>query len=132
MNHTINKERTKLTITIDADEREMLRRMDREGPDSIQSDKAMHEFFEPLIANSELEWINPADTGDLTDAPMLGILGESRRDDATPRGYQGPKIYCGTGMIQPILERFGFADYQVVSVLETLRDRGEVIFSNQW
>ena len=27
-----------------------------------------------LIANSELEWVNPEETGDLTSAPMLGVV----------------------------------------------------------
>jgi hypothetical protein len=115
MTHTINKERTKLVITIDADEREMLRRMDREGPDSIQSDKAMLEFFEPLIANTELEWIDPSETGDLTEAPLLCIFNEVNRD-GNGRGF----------------ERWGYEPYQVISVLETLRDKGECVFSNQW
>lgn len=96
--------------------------------ENIGSDIAMFDFLGPLTCNSELEWINPADTGDLTDAPMLGILGSAVRDDETPRGYNGPKIYVGPGLVQPILERWAFMDYQVRSVLEDLRDNGECVF----
>ena len=34
------------------------------------------EILEQMLANSELDWVSPIDTGDLTDAPMLGIRDE--------------------------------------------------------
>lgn len=107
MKHTITQDRKTLTITIDEKEREELHRLE----ELIHQDSTMLDFLEPLTTNSELEWINPADTGDLTSAPMLGIRffnNETRQDT--------------------ILERWAFMDYQVRSVLEDLRDNGSVTF----
>lgn len=105
MRHTISPDRQTLTITVDHAERAELSAWD--NPDKgIQSDAAMHDFLEPLICNSELDWINPEETSDLTDAPILGT-----RDD------QGE-----------VTERWAFMDYQVRSVLEELRDKGTVNF----
>jgi hypothetical protein len=105
MNYKISKDWRTLTITADRMERKLLREgWDNPGVTNIDSDKAMYEFLEPLVSNSELEWINPVDTGDSTSAPMLGILGDD------------------------IIARFAFMDYQVRSVLEDLRDTGKVVF----
>jgi hypothetical protein len=49
-----------------------------------------------LVGNCELEWLDPADTGDLTDAPMIGI---AERDDS--------------GEVIGIVARWAFMDYQV-------------------
>lgn len=115
MNHKISEDRRTLTISVDEKERQELRDWpeDQAGMsnENLQSDMAMTDFLEPLTCNSDLEWINPADTGDLTDAPMLGIYERSER-----------------ARNDRILERWGFMDYQVRSVLEDLRDKGEVVF----
>ena len=69
----------------------------------------MADILEPITCNSELEWTSSEHTGDLTDAPMLGIL---QHGDGDP----------------VIVERWAFMDYQVRSVLEDLRDKGEAVF----
>ena len=102
MKYKISKDRKKLTLTVDLLEIDLLKRLGEE----INSDRAMYDWFEALVCNSELEWINPADTGDLTDAPMLGIWQDDRMS----------------------VERWAFMDYQVRSVLADLRDKGEVVF----
>lgn len=124
MTHQISPDRKTLTILFTEKERQNL----RELGELIHQDATMHDCLEGLTCNSELEWISPADTGDLTSAPMLGILGDEQRDDATPGGYRGTKVSTGPGMIQPILERWAFMDYQVRSVLEDLRDTGKAVF----
>lgn len=125
MTHKISDDRKTLTISVDETERQELRDIQQCGGD-CQCDVSMYDFLEPIVCNSELEWINPADTGDLTDAPMLGIYGEEKpfeHEDATiPHRISGPNL------IQPILERWAFMDYQVRSVLEDLRDKGEAVF----
>ena len=100
-----------LIITVDAEERETL----REWKDSLKhsynsevypafdSDETRCDFFEDFIANSEWEWIAPEENGDLTDAPILGDIGEPDR-------------------------RYGFMDYQIDSVLGRLLETGECIF----
>jgi len=102
MKYEISKDRKTLTLTVDLLEIDLLKRLGEE----IDTDKAMYDWFESLVCNSELEWINPEDTGDLTSAPMLGIW----RDDNMS------------------VERWAFMDYQVRSVLADLRDKGEVVF----
>jgi hypothetical protein len=101
MKYTISNDKKTLTIKTQFGERALLRKLDE-----IQSDKAMIEFFEHLTCNSELEWIDAADTGDLTDAPMLGTTDESGK----------------------VLSRWALMDYQVRGPLEDLRDTGKAVF----
>lgn len=63
-----------LLIKVEEDERKQLQEDHQNDPD-FQSDKYMHEFLEPLTCNSVLDWVDPGEIGDLTDAPMLGIRG---------------------------------------------------------
>jgi hypothetical protein len=97
----------------------------------------MYEFLEPLVSNSELEWINPVDTGDSTSAPMLGILGDEMTSEEIRNN--GIEFYGLIGCDphndghnfawwKHIIARFAFMDYQVRSVLEDLRDTGKVVF----
>ena len=132
MNHTISKDRKTLTIHADAAERQELADIETCGG-HIACDVSMHDFLEPITCNSELEWLPEGATGDLTSAPMLGILGDDQmRMQGVPPS--GPYGIIETGFnghadtFQPILERWAFMDYQVRSVLEDLRDRGEAVF----
>lgn len=106
MKYKISDDRKTLTVTVDAGERKLLRKLTKET--GIQSDEAMLDWFAVLISNADLEWINPSETGDLTSAPMLGI----RNDQQPPE----------------VIERWAFMDYQVRSVLEDLRDKGNAVF----
>lgn len=124
MKYKISPDRKTLTISADELERTELREL---GED-VHQDRTMHDWLEPLVCNSELEWIDPSETGDLTSAPILGVLGEERRDDRSPRGYRLPRRITGLGMMRPILSRWAFLGYQVRSVLEDLRDKGECVF----
>lgn len=118
MKAELSPDRKVLTIRIDEQEQEELRRWPEEragfSNENICSDLAMCDFFERLTCNSEFDWVNPVDAheqfGDLTDAPMLGIMGVS--DETRSNG----------GCV--IVERWAFIDYMVVSVLEQLRDHG--------
>lgn len=125
MNHSISPDRKRLTITVDESEREQLRNWAEEragfSDENFQSDAAMQNFLEPIVCNSELQWINPADTGDLTDAPMLGIVeGQDREsyNDTQDRESYTPQV----------IERWAYMNYQVRSPLEDLRDTGECVF----
>lgn len=117
---------TQLTLWIDEDEKAELKAMKDDDPQHFQSDDAMYDFFESLIANSELSWIDPSDTGDLTSAPILGILDyENHRPEKT-----GPFGAVDTGMNEyaPIIHRWGFMEYQVASPLEHLLATGKCHF----
>jgi hypothetical protein len=106
MKYEITDDRKKLTLTIDPEEQAALQLTRTEEPDDWGTTTLETDFLEPLICNSELEWIDPADTGDLTDAPMLGICDEEEN----------------------ILERWAFMDYQVRSFLDDLADHGKATF----
>lgn len=106
MKYKFNPDRSKLIISANESERALLREIPEE---EIQSDVMLWDFLEQLVCNSELDWIRPEETGDLTDAPLLGIREESGA-----------------------IERWGFEPYCLRSPLIDLRDSGEVVFSNQW
>lgn len=108
MKYQISPDRSKLTITADDKERAQLEAME---PRELQSDQQMQFYFENMLCNSELAWIRPEETGDLTDAPMLGFYGDFCSNEA-----------------DKVKSRWAFMDYQVRSVLEDLRDKSEVIF----
>jgi hypothetical protein len=133
MHYTINETRSRLTIHADPDDRARLAEIKADDPDEWGTIKCEGEILEPLICNSELEWINPADTGDLTDAPMLGIIGG---DEETTRERKGP---CGAvqwgsdeegALYAPILERWAFMSYEVRSFCDDLLTTGEAVFIN--
>lgn len=131
MNYTFNHDRTRLTIHADADERVGFAEMKADNPEDWGSYQTEIAILEPLICNSELNWINPTDTGDLTDAPMIGITGGD--DDATRerKGTYGA-IHGGSDVggefYYPILERWAYMDYQVRSFCDDLLETGEAVF----
>jgi len=110
MNHSISSQRNILTLTVDKQEQLDLisvRSMDAEEMPGMEwgSDSQLYYWFEDLIANSELEWIDPSETGDLTSAPMLGIRGD------------GDAIY----------ERWAYMIYETHYILDDLIEKGSVI-----
>ena len=64
------------------------------------------EALEPLICNSELDWVAPEDIGALTSAPILGIRNPAGEVDAA----------------------WGFMDYAVRSFVDDLINTGKAIF----
>lgn len=90
-------------------------------------------ILEPLIANSELEWIPEWVTGDLTSAPMLGVLGEPQAGGNGPLGaVLAGRWEDASGVIQgffsPVTHRWAWMHYQVRSFLDDLADSGECIW----
>ena len=63
------------------------------------------EALESLLANSDLDWIQPDEIGALTDAPILGF-----REDGN------------------VIAAWGFMDYQVQSFVDDLIEKGEAVF----
>lgn len=128
MNYEISEDRLTLTITASDEER---RAMQEEPPrDEVEA-------LESLVANSELQWISPADTGDLTNAPILGILGEEGIKDITvflPNFglIETGRDERGNVHAQPILERWGFEPYQIRLMTEDLIEKGSVTLRAQW
>jgi hypothetical protein len=124
---------TPATLTLEADEAERaeLRAAMDERPEHFGTLDHEAEFMESLIANSELEWINPEDTGDLTGAPMLGIYGPECQESELPADRIGA-LECGRdsfrGFYQPILQRWAFMDYAIRSFLADLMNTGKAVF----
>jgi hypothetical protein len=98
MHYDIADNRKSLTFSVTQAERKAIRGLGHKA----DTDQALYDFFSDI----DLEWIDPAETGDLTSAPMLGL-----RDDA-----------------RQVSERWAFMDYQVRSVLGDLRDYGRAVF----
>ena len=76
--------------------------------------EAETDALEWLLCNSELSWVSAVDTGDLTEAPLLGIVD-----------------YGPDGSVK-VLERWGYEPYQVKSFLHDLMLDGETTFSDNW
>jgi len=132
MNYKISTDKNTLTIFFDEQERANLRELETDGRNGIVTDAAMFDCLEPLICNSELQWVNPDDTGDLTSAPMLGIMGEEGVKGVTVFAENFGLIVTGfdgkNTMAAPIIARWAFMDYAVRSPLEDLRDTGKAVF----
>jgi len=101
----------------------------------FNSTSVLYDVFENMIGNSELDWINPQDTGDLTDAPMLGILGEEGILQHTVFLENYGLVETGSDnywkMVRPILNRWAFMDYQVRTPLQDLAEKGQVVFISE-
>ena len=129
----------KLIIRVDRARRRELRRLRRgkDTKDDFNSDRMLQEFLEPLLGNSELEWIDASETGDLTSAPILGIFGSEQTSDKGPYGVRHvgrwpERMGKPVDWYQPIQFRWGYAPYQVRSPLTDLADDGEVTFRSHW
>ena len=112
------REGLNLIIMVDAEEREALLDQRAADPGAFEWDTFMYGYFEDLIANSDLEWIEPETAlrfcGDITDAPMLGIW-EHEREECQCDGCVN-------------LQRWAFMDYQIYSVQGRLADVGRAVF----
>lgn len=125
MQYSINNERNALTLKCNTETRERLRELLQEGGFTRQHE---YEMLEGLISNSDLNWIDPSDTGDMTDAPLLGIVG----DDVRPQDREAHPPCYGWLQYAPILERWGYPHYALRSFLQDLMEAGEATFINHW
>jgi hypothetical protein len=77
-----------------------------DGSDAFSTERSLYEIFEWLTCNSEYEFVQADETGDLTAAPLLGI-----------RDEQGN-----------IVQRWGFMDYQLRGPQDDLAEAGRCRF----
>jgi len=120
-----------LKITADEQGKAELQEMKNERPD-FDSDAVMYDVLETVVANSELNWIQPEWVGALTDAPMLGVLSQERPlkigEDAYRRSLAGH--WDDKTWVQDVTKAWAFMDYQVRSVQQDLLEKGEAIFQS--
>lgn len=135
MKHTIHTATGNLIITADESEREQLRALRTENGGHFTSNDESDQL-ENLLGNSELQWLDPAATGDLTSAPMLGITyagkdGDGLRERSLPPHRFG-EINVGAdeegGFFAAISHRWAFMKYQIHSFLDDLADKGECVW----
>lgn len=96
-----------LIITADSSDRAKLRKLRRELKVCCLNDLET-QALEPLICNSELDWIAPEDIGALTDAPILGLRDESGKVTAA----------------------WGYMDYCLRSFVDDLINNGKAVFTS--
>jgi hypothetical protein len=122
-----------LRLVADSVARQTLKEMKEEQPD-FDSDAVMYDVLEGIVANSELEWIQPEWVGALTSAPMLGITGEPRPMKEGERGGVGMGSVNVVGnwdnqtWVSDVLKAWAFMNYQVTSPQQELLEKGEAIF----
>lgn len=133
LDYQISPDRRTLSILADAPARAALRELRDEDPDAFGSDAMMHEVFEQLTCNSELEWIRPETCYDLTEAPILGILGTEEDAAKVPvwqwDAYNANRNGSGIQYDRPVMERFGYLSYALRSPLDDLLNKGEAVFT---
>jgi uncharacterized OB-fold protein len=78
--------------------------------EDLDTDKAMYEFFEPVIGNG-LSWVAPEDIGALTSAPILS--------DGAPDDQGNP---------DPNANYWWYPNYQIESPARELFEQGRVVF----
>jgi hypothetical protein len=98
--------------------------------DNPNTDEFMYDLLEPLICNSELQWIRPEEIGALTDAPILGIRGQERlaKDGERLIDKQVTAQSFGKTFVEDVEKAWAFMDYQIRSVQQDLAENGYVIF----
>jgi hypothetical protein len=109
--------------------REVWRNLAKENYDeeTVNLDISFFEALEPLLCNSDLEEIHPEETGDLTEAPILGILGETQTQESGPYGVRHVGYWGGKPRFAPILKRWAYTSYQVKNPLQELINTGEIL-----
>lgn len=129
----------RLVITVSKREQRSLqgaKRRDQRGQcdPAFDSDDFTHDLLEPMVTNSELDWLSEGCTDDLTSAPMLALLGEEMPgpddpQDATGMGLIHVGRWTHEGrlrqMYQPVLKRWAFMSYQVTSPQRELAESGK-------
>lgn len=110
----------RLVISVEPKEAIELRQRRKHEPDKWVTHDMEVEVLEPLIANSELDWIPEGATQDLTNAPMLGIM-----DNAEGKW---PELFFGMAYERPIIARWAYMNYAVRSFLDDLADKAETVW----
>jgi hypothetical protein len=135
MTYEISEDRSCLTLQVDKFEQANLQSLRKLEPEQWGTWRTEAQVLENLLGNSELDWVQPTDTSDMTDAPLLGIVGneeERTREQTGPYGAVLAGGDEGGAWYVPILERWGYAEYALHSFMDDLANKGEAVFLNRW
>lgn len=82
-----------LVVVADDEVRATLReRNDNPDYNDLHSDEVLFDTFEPLICNSELQWVSPEEFSALTSAPIIGIYDETGTNVEKAWWYPGYEL----------------------------------------
>ena len=126
-----------LILTVSPAEQAELQLLRDADPDKFDTDSMMADLFEPLTSNDSFMWVTADITGDLTDAPILAILGDEEQSERSPEEVRGEGLWnCAFDSrqdkpyyYQPVLYRWAFMGYQVESPQLALLERGKAVFT---
>jgi hypothetical protein len=128
-------EKDRLVITVSKKEQVSLKAAIRR--DEFESDAFMLDLLEPLVTNDAFTWLYSGCTGDLTSAPMLGVMGDEMpgpedTEDALGMGLVHVGCWHHKGqprqMYQPVLQRWAFMSYQITSPQRELGVTGKCVW----
>ncbi len=123
----IERNEERLVLSIEGSESELEEVTEHYG-DDWEADEAAWDLLEDLFKETDLSWLDASDTGDLTDAPLIGSYGDPRTEKGGPFGCSDVGFWDGSRWYSPIIERWGYMDYQVRSTMRDLKENGKVIF----
>lgn len=128
MKYHINEKTGYLHITCTPEEQREWIPQVRKELHSSGTVSAECEVMERLLADSCLEWIPDGSTGDLTSAPMLGILGEEDDDKVEHFGSVLSGHWGMSDHHRPIIARWAYMEYALRSFLDDLAEKGECVW----
>ena len=130
-----------LVLTVSKKEQRFLKaayRRDQKGQckPSFDSDDFLYDLLEPMFTDDCFAWLPEGTTGDMTSAPMLGILGDEIPGPATSKTQCSGLYHCGRWevegerrqMYQPVLQRWAFMDYALISPQRELAETGQCVW----
>ena len=133
-----------LVITVTKKERRRLaaymRRNDKGKLDTFEpcfdSDDFLADLLEPMFTDDCFSWLPEGTTGDMTSAPMLGILGDEMPGPPSKEAECSGLYNCGRweingelrDMYQPVLQRWAFMNYALTSPQRELAETGRCEF----
>lgn len=98
-----------LLLSVNASTQAVLKKFKAEIGDAFGSDNTRFDIFEEFVCNSEYGWVSPNEIGALTDAPILGLKGES-------------------GEFGDVIRAWAYMDYALRSPQDELAEKGRVRF----
>lgn len=122
---TFNADKSNLILTVDAATQMELHHESIHNED-FNSDNFMYDFFESFMGNSEFCWVGPEACGDLTSAPLIGILGQEMELPENVEDNCG-FVPSGYGLGHPVIGRWGWMTYQIQSLQAELAEKGRAI-----